>query len=294
VVIVIPEDYSETFGEARRATVQVLLDSSRRAARTSIQRTLNLLTRYDAQIAALRLMAHGVSPEVMRPLDVESVDLASRKKRAARRVLDVLPMFFILAAFIAGVNVAIDTTAGERERQSLEPLLTNPVSRYALVLGKWMTTLTFCAIGVILTVTFTLLALRQTSFEGLGVQIHLGSDEIAGLLAAALPMAPLAASVQMFFATFARSFKEAQTYVTLLPLAAMVPTVMLQLAPIKTAAWMMLVPALGQQQLLMDTLAGENHGALFVVAAVAAVIYALLGVIATAYLLSRERIVLGR
>jgi sodium transport system permease protein len=203
-------------------------------------------------------------------------------------------MFLILAAFISGVNVAIDTTAGERERRSLEPLLINPVPHLAIVYGKWGTTVLFGLVGVVLTAFFSIIALRFASLENLGIQINVGGLEFVALLAGAAPMAFLASGLQMFVATFARSYKEAQTYVAILPFAAMMPAILLQFQPLDTAAWMMAIPSMGQEQILLDTLGGEVNWAYIGLAAAAIVLYALFTVWVTARLLRRERIVFGR
>jgi sodium transport system permease protein len=294
LVLVIPEEYPEAFRRAEPAEVRLIVDGSRRTTSSAVERMTDLLRGYGAQIATLRLLAHGVSPAISRPLDVERVDVASRKKRAARLALSMVPMFLILASFISAVNVAIDTTAGERERRSLEPLLVNPVPHLALVWGKWWTTALFGLIGVVLTALFSIVALRFASLEDLGIQINLGRVEIAALLAGAAPMAFLAAGLQMFVATFARSYKEAQTYVAVLPFAAMMPAILLQFQPFDTAAWMMAVPSMAQEQLLIDVLGGEVNWAYIGLAAAASLLYGLLIVWITARLLGRERIVFGR
>ncbi len=294
MVLVISEEYPEAFRRADPAEVRLVLDSSRRSAASSARRTTDLLQRYSAQVAKLRLLAHGVSPAITRPLDLERIDVASSKKRAARLALSIIPMFLILAAFISAVNVAIDTTAGERERRSLEPLLVNPVPRLAVVYGKWCTTVLFGLVGVMLTALFSIVALSFASLEDLGIQIDVGGLEMLALLAGALPMAFLASALQMFVATFARSYKEAQTYVTILPFAAMMPAILLQFQPLDTAAWMMAIPAMGQEQILLDTLGGEVNWAYIGLAAAASLLYALFIVWVTAQMLRRERIVFGR
>ena len=294
MVLVISEEFPEAFRRSEPAEVRLISDGSRRSAATSVRRVTDLLRRYGAGLGNLRLLAHGVSPAVARPLDLEEVDVASRKKRAARLALSIIPMFLILASFISGVNVAIDTTAGERERRSLEPLLINPVPRLAIVLGKWWTTVLFSLIGVILTAYFSIIALRHASLEDLGVQINVGGFEFVALLAAAAPMALLASGLQMFVATFARSYKEAQTYVAILPFVAMMPVILLQFQPLDTAAWMMAIPSMAQEQLLLDTLGGEIRWPLIGLAAIACFLYSLLAVWVTARMLRRERIIFGR
>src|SRR5688572_28424236 len=136
VVVVISPDYAEKFLSSRPATVQIVADTSRNAARPAIERVRRLLQRYSTEIGALRLISRGVSPAGVTPLRLEEIEISTAQQRAAQ-VLSFIPMFIILAAFVGGMSIATDATAGERERGSLEPLLVNPAPRGALVAGKW-------------------------------------------------------------------------------------------------------------------------------------------------------------
>ena len=294
LVVVIDEDYGEQFRSVQPAVVQIVHDSSRTSSRTSIRRTRSLLLAYSNEVAVLRLMARGVSPGVIRAVRVDDLDLATPAQSAAR-VFAMLPMFLILAAFIGGLNVAIDTTAGERERKSLEPLLVNPVSRTALTAGKWLTTCVFGLVSTVLTLVTFLFMMRFVPLEELGVQLNLAGHQLLLMTITVAPMALLASSLQMFVATFARSFKEAQTYVSLLVFLPMIPGMVTQIYPLQAAAWMMLVPALSHQLLLIDVMGGEPVAAVSVAtASVATVLLAFLFLVLTAWMLRQEKIIFGR
>ena len=294
VVLEIPPDYAEALREGRPAPVQLIVDESRSEAQTSIRRTRSLLLTYGQQIGALRLLARGVDPSLASALAIEEIDLATPQKQAAQ-VLGVLPMFVLLAGFIGGMYVATDATAGERERGSLEPLLCNPISRRALVGGKWLTTSLFAGVSIVLTLALTLVALSFVPLEDLGVVLDLGAVEIAGILAATVPLALLAAASQMVIATFARSFKEAQTYLSLLMFVPMLPGVVLSIKPVSGELWMMAIPALGQQVLLLDVIRGEPTGVLeFALAGGGALVLTGVCLVINAWLFEREGIVFGR
>jgi sodium transport system permease protein len=191
--------------------------------------------------------------------------------------------------------VATDATAGERERGSLEPLLCNPVSRRTLVVGKWLAATAFAAVSIVLTLALTLIAMTFVDLDELGIVIDLGPGEIAGVLAATLPIALLAAAAQLLLATFARTFKEAQTYLSLMMMIPMIPGVVMSIKPIHSALWMMPIPLLGQQVLLMDVLRGEPTGALdFVLTGLSAVALAVVCLLINARLFEREKIIFGR
>jgi len=294
LVLVIDEEYGEHFRSVRPAVVRIVHDSSRTASRRTIGRVRTLLRAYGSQVAVLRLMARGVSPEVVQAVRVDDLDLATPAQSAAR-FFAMLPMFLIMVAFIGGMNVAIDATAGERERQSLEPLLVNPMSRPALTAGKWITTCLFGLVATVLTLLMFVLLMRFVPLEDLDVQLSLGARQLLLMSAAVAPLVLLASALQMFVATFARSFKEAQTYVSLLVFVPIIPSTVLQFYPLQPTGWMMLVPALSHHLLLVDVMGGEPITALSLAAsATATTLLAVLLLALTSRLLQQEKIVFGR
>ena len=293
MVLVIPRSYGKHFRAASPARIELVIDSSRTDASTPIRRVKSRIEAYGSQVGSLRLLARGVHPQVVQAVAIEEVDLATPERRAAN-MLNMVPMFVLMAAFIGGMYVATDSAAGERERGSLEPLLLTPVSRTSLVTGKWLATTTLSWVGLVLTAVGSAIALSQVPLEEIGVKVRLRGDDIAWLTVALLPLAPLAASVQLLVATFARSFREAQTYLSVLMLLPMLPGMIMTFRPSASEAWMMWVPALAQQALVVDVLRGEPAVAShFVVAAVVALALSLVSVRVTAWLFEREKIVFG-
>ncbi|HEX7719159.1 MAG TPA: ABC transporter permease, partial [Woeseiaceae bacterium] len=144
VVVVIPESFGRDFAEGTPATVEIITDQANRAAERESRRATRALASYSQELAALRLSARGVSPQVLRPLNIDLVDVSTPSGRSAM-LLGMMSYFFIFALLTGGMNLAIDTTAGERERGSLEPLLCLPVTRDQLILGKIMAACVFMA-----------------------------------------------------------------------------------------------------------------------------------------------------
>jgi sodium transport system permease protein len=259
-----------------------------------VQRVRALLQRYASEVAALRLIGRGVSPAVVTPLRIEEREVSSAQQRAAV-ILNFIPLFIVLAAFTGGMSIASDSTAGERERGSLEPLLVNPAPRAAIAAGKWLAASSAAALSVAMTTALCLLVLRLIPLQELGIRFRLGPPQVAGLLAAALPLCLLATAMQTCLSTFARSFKEAQTYMGYLIFVPTLPGVLGSIYPIASQPWMFPVPILGQHLLASDVLGGRAPAAvMFAVSALAAVATALLLVRFTTRLLQRERIIFGR
>jgi sodium transport system permease protein len=295
LVLVVPDDYGKRFRQARPATVELIHNKFRSDKHAgSARRVRKLVGAYAGQVGTLRLLARGVSPELVQPVVVQEVDLSTPKSRAAL-FLGFIPMFVLLAAFIGGIYSATDATAGERERGSLEPLLLNPITRRKLVLGKWLATSVFSCLTVVLTLVCTVAALSRVSVDELGVSLSLAPKDAVLVLIVALPLALLASAGQVLVASFARSFREAQTYLSLMVFLPTLPAALVTVVPIKSQLWMMALPVFGQQVLLMDVIRGNPVSPLgIVVAALVALGGALACVHVTAALFRRERIIYGR
>ncbi len=294
VVIVIGPDYGQAFAEGRSAPVSVFLDSSRTKGHARSLRVRRLLEGYSAQVASLRLLARGVSPELVSPLLLSEVDLATPERMAAT-ILGSIPMFLVFAAFAGGMYVAIDVTAGERERGSFEPLLLCPVSRGSLVMGKWMATVVAAFLALMVSVLAFFVATRFMPLASLGIKIRFGPTEMAYVFAAAGPLTWFASALQILLSTLAKSFKEAQTYLQLFLMFPFLPAIYVALTPVDPKLWMMVVPILGQDVLLGDVLRGESPSMVrFLVAAVTMIALSFVCLVATARLFKNERIIFAR
>ena len=295
VVVVIADDFADDFNASRPAQVRIVADGSSQDTRPKLQRVRQLFQRYSNEIGSLRLIARGVSPVVASPLQIEDVEVSSAQQRAAM-VLRIIPLFIMIAAFTGAMSIATDSTAGERERGSLEALLVNPVPRGALASGKWAAA-TLTAMLTVLVSGGLLFALFQyIPLQDLGLRVRLGAPHVMGSLATVMPLCPLLVGIQMYVATFAKSFKEAQSYLSFLMLAQMVPGMLMSMNDTMIAkSWTYYVPWIGQQAMLSDVLSNElTNPLVFLIVGVVNVALAIAAVRATAGLLLRERIIFGR
>lgn len=294
LALIIPESYAKDFRTSKPARIQLVHDASRTNARAPARRVERLLERYSSQIATLRLSARGISPQVAQAVRVADIDLSTAASRASF-ALGTFPIFLLMGAFIGGMSVAIDTTAGERERGSLETLLVHAVPRMDLAVGKWMAATVFNLLTVVLTLTLSFLVLRWDRLEKMDIPVALSVEDTLRFLVLLLPLALLAPALQMLIALFARSFKEAQMQLSLLTLLPMIPGMMLSLQALEPKPWMRVVPILAEQVLIGDLLRGEAIPAgVQALSAGATLAVAAICLLVTARLFSHERIVLGR
>jgi sodium transport system permease protein len=188
--------------------------------------------------------------------------------------LNMLPFFIVFAVFTGGIGVTIDATAGERERQTLEPLVTNPVPRWQLVGGKLLASLVFTVVSIVECLLAFGLLLTQASVGDLNLNLQVAPSTLWGVFWLTAPLIPLALGVQFIIASFTRSFKEAQTYLSILPLLPSLPGMFLAFVPLRPALWHMLVPTFGQQLLINQLMRGEPVNPVFVASAAAAALAA--------------------
>lgn len=254
VYLKIGGDFGKQWQAGDPALVEIVHDSTRRDASIPVQRIENALQRYGQQVGALRLLARGINPGVASPLAVAHTDLSTPEARKGM-AMAFLPYFFILTAFLGGAYLIIDATAGERERQSLEPLLATPAGRGSIVSGKIAAA---CSVGfatMLLTLLFLKLGAQFT--PGIGRMMDLGFPAIGKMLLVLLPMLFIGTALLTFIAAAAKSVKEAQSYMSMLMLLPMVPTIVLMVSPVKEALWQFVVPFLAQNQLLLKVIRSE-------------------------------------
>ena len=294
VVLIIDKDFAKNMTRAVPAPVKLVSDVTRDSARPTVARVRNLIATYSNLTSGLRLIARGVAPSVASAVRIEEIEVSSSQQRLAMQ-LSILPLLLVIAALTGSMQLAIDSTAGERERGSLEPLLLNPVPRGALAAGKWLASSLFGCGAVLFSMVLTVSVMRRVPWQDLGIRFRVTDGELMSLLVLILPLALFLSATVMFASTFARSFKEAQTYIGMLMLLPMLPGLVSTVYPLSGRPWTAPIPVLGQYALAADILGGKPPGALFYLLAGASVIAcALVLVSLTARMLGREAIVFGR
>lgn len=257
VALRISDDFGKDWADGKPALVEVIKDSTRRAAEVPSARLEAALATYNGQVGALRLMARGIDAQVARPLDVARQDLASAEAKRGMILSMLLPVLLTLTSFIGGAYLVMDATAGERERQSLEPLLATPGSRSAIVSGKIAAA---CVVGFV-SLLLTLVAFKvsaQIAPGNIGRQFNMNVGSMLQMLLVMLPMLMIGTSLLTFLSAAAKSMKEAQSHMTWLMLLPMMPGYALVAYPLKSELWQYAVPFLSQNQMLLKVIRHET------------------------------------
>lgn len=259
-VIVIPKSFEKELAAAERASLEVVSSSANNRAETSLRRVQRVLQGFNQEIALLRLTYRGVSPALLEAVQVDERDIADPRARAAR-FTGMLPFFVLMAVLYGALAAALDTTAGERERGSLEPLLMTPAPRVALVLGKWGAVASVGMLIAVLSCLSFLPAQALLRSETLAAMFQYGWREAMLFLALLIPLAVLLSALMMAVAIRCRSFKEAQTNNTLVILVVSLLPLVSLFNQEAEQGWHLWVPALAQITLMSRVLKGEPFAA---------------------------------
>jgi sodium transport system permease protein len=261
VVLIVPEEYGPRFASAAPAPVLLVADSADSQTRKSSDRARILLSGYASAIAQQRLQVRGVNPLLAVPVAINEVDVATPTGRAVV-VLGFMTYFVLFAVLMGGLYLAIDSTAGERERGSLEALLSLPVARSYLVGGKILATCAYMCISLALSLTAFVIVFRFVPLERLGMSANLGVGTALIFFAICLPFVPLGATLMTLVASFTRSYREAQTYLTTVLLIPTMPIAFASIYSLKTHSALMFIPSLSQHLLMTSVLKDEPVAAL--------------------------------
>ena len=256
VVLVIPPNFAERFRAAEPARVQLVTDNSNTQTLKSVGHARRLLDAYSARTGLLRLQARGINPLVTQALMVEELDTSTPSGRAVL-VLGMMTYLIIFAVLIGGMYLAIDTTAGERERGSLEPLLTLPVPRGSLIIGKIAATCAFMMLSLLLTLSAFVVSLKFVPLETLGMTASFGVAAALQVFLIMLPFVLLGAALMTVVASFTRSYKEAQTWLSAVLFVPTLPIVFAAVNSLRPSIELMAVPSLAQHLLITDLIKNE-------------------------------------
>jgi sodium transport system permease protein len=257
VVLFIPVTFGEEFAAGRPAVLQLVSDSANSAAEEGVRRIRLMLGAYAGRIGSMRLQARGVSPAVTIPIAIDEVDVSTPAGRSVL-LLGMMTYFIIFSMLMGGLYLAIDSTAGERERGSLEPLLTLPVSRAVLIVGKILATATYMITALALTLFVFAVVLTQVPLEDLGMTSNFGPGTALRIFILMLPFALLGAALMTCVASFTRSYKEAQTYLTVVLLVPTLPILFAALNTVRPSTALMLVPSLSQHLVITGLMKAET------------------------------------
>ncbi|WP_342118756.1 ABC transporter permease [Pseudoduganella sp. OTU4001] len=257
-VLRLTPDFAENYHAMRPARVELWYNSASDSAR-KLDEVEYVLRDYSRNIASARLLAHGVSPVNLNPVLVQRYDAGNSAARSANTISTMLGIFFI-PAFMFCMSTAVDSTAGERERRSLEVLMAQPVRPADLIIGKWLAASLLSIVGITLELAIAHGILKYLPLEEIGLSWRLGWRDLAMVCLASVALSLFAAALEIALAINARSFKEAQTLVSFTMIVPLVPVIVVPMMNLSNSWWMYMVPVLSNQTLLRELAKGQSIG----------------------------------
>ena len=292
IELIIPDDYQAYMEVAKPIFITLRADYSERSDGSARSRVESALREYNNTIASQRLTLRGISPEVMSAVRIERQDTATKQARAAM-ILGTVMVFVLMAVFFSGMNVAIDGSAGERERNSLEFLLAQPVATHWLVMAKAAAAGTFAMFGAALSILLIPLVFIFVPLEKLGIDFSISWVQQLSMILVIIPLAAFASVLQLFVSFRAKSFKEAQTYISLVMFIPVAVIFAVEFTRFEHPA-LALLPVTSQHRMLLNTIGGHDINWLLVLAGAGVTVLATAALVAVVTrMLRSEKVVFG-
>ncbi|WP_426173512.1 ABC transporter permease [Massilia sp. TWR1-2-2] len=291
-VLRISDKFADNYQAMRPAEVELWFDSAsdNRGRQRDIE---DVLQSYGSGVASARLLAHGVSPATVAPVKLQRYDTGTTAARSAGLIGGILGFLFF-PAVICGLSAAVDSTAGERERRSLEVLMSQPAHSWELVVGKWLAAASLAIIGITLELFLAHAIMSWLPLEEIGMAWRVTTLDLLLVSLASIPLSLFASSLQIAVAMNAKSFKEAQSMLTFVLFMPMVPGLAVTMMDLKTATWMYSVPMLSNQTLLREIAKGDQIGVLpYLLTFASSMVWALVAVAFASWRMKSERYVLA-
>lgn len=274
-VLIVSDNFESNLAQLKRVELEIAYDTSNRQAEMGLRPLRSLLNGYTQERSSLALMMRGVSAEVLQAVEVKERHISRPDERRVT-ITGMLPMVLIMAIVMGGMFAAIDSTAGERERGSLEPLMMNPVSGMQLAIGKTAAVASVSVLIVILTVSSFFPAQSVIANEALRAEFQFGWKDAAAFLVVLIPLAAALSALQVALSLTCKTFKEANVRNQLLSLVVTFMPMFFLVNPGKEPAWLGWVPIMAQTQMMNQVLKGElvSMNAIAIAIVVCAVIIA--------------------
>lgn len=260
-VLVIPADFETQLARGEVPVLELVGSSANTRVQAALGRVHRVVQAFNQEQATLRLAVRGVPPSALEAVQLEERNLASPGSRASQ-LATMVPFFVLMAVLYGALNAALDSTAGERERGSLEPLLMNPAPHAAIVLGKWGAVAAVAMLIALLSCFSFLPAQSLLRSETLAAMFRFGWSEAVAFVLLLLPVAAALSALLMAIAIRCKSFKEAQANATVVVLGVSLLPLVMVFNQEGERPWHLLVPALSQVTLMSRVLKGEDATAL--------------------------------
>jgi sodium transport system permease protein len=290
--IATPDDFESLLATSQPATVQVYQKSTEQKSSNAAQKVQTALAAYNQTLSVQKISLAGLDPQALQSIVVESKDIATEQEKGGYFLGMLLPMFIVLFSIVGGMYVAIDVSAGEKERKTLEALLITPLSRFRIVAGKFMAVATTAITSVVLSIASMYAAFKIWPPDfGISFVFDLSLSTVALMLVLGIILSIMFAGFLLAVAIFAKSFKEAQNYITPFYLLAILPVSIFSSIPgFKPPLGMFLIPSVNAVFLFKESLMGQTVWSHIILTVVTTVVGAIVAIVVATRIFSKESV----
>jgi len=261
-LVVVPEGFGSNVQRETPAGIDIFYDEAEMKSEFAERKIKDILTDYKDRVVQKRMEGYGLSGELLNPFAITSQNVAPLQKMAGKEFGTILPYLIIIMCFMGAMYPAIDLAAGEKERGTLETLLVSPATRGEFVFGKYIVILITGIVAAFLSLgslVFSLNYMVEDLFKGMSKMLAIEFDlsTIALVFLVVLPLAGIFAGVLLSVSIFARSFKEAQSYVTALNMLIILPAIVSFLPGVEIDYRMAIIPVVNASLIIKDAISGS-------------------------------------
>lgn len=259
-LVVIPSGFDQAITAGKKDQVSINYYEGDEKSEMAKDRLQKFFDDYRTQIARSALQAHDLSPTLLEPFTVDASNVAPPAKVGAAYLGGWIPYLIIILSFTGAMYPAMDLTAGEKERGTMETILTSPVSRTDLVIGKFLMVFTAAVVTAVLSLVSMGVLFSQRGKLGMGsqaLQITIDPSSVLAVIVLLLPLALLFAAVLLAVALFAKSYREAQSYVSPLVFIVIAPAIIGALPGVELNWKTALVPILNTSLVSKEIIGGS-------------------------------------
>jgi sodium transport system permease protein len=295
-VVKIPANFDASLARGGQARVVIMYDTSDAQSTAARAKVVELISKYSQEIVRRRLAARHINPSDLLPVVLSSRNVATQRQMSGVLLASLLPFFIAMWAVVGGMAVAVDLAAGEKERGTLESLLITPLSREAIVVGKFLVVVT-TSIGAVIVVLITMMISLRWGYpfilhtsQKLDVSLPMGTAVV--MLGVALLFSALVSAIQLAISIFARSPREAQQYITPLYFVTVLPALAVQfVTEWERTDWAFLTPVINAFFAFRELLLGTVNWGHLLLAAVSSTFYAVLALEIAVALMGKESVI---
>ncbi len=301
--LVIPEDFADKIAADQPVKISVLRNSINTDSSTVLNRLTGIISQYNNQVLAAKFQAAGIQQDILNGVTIVPEDVATKEEVGGFGLGFLLPLFIIMWSVVGGQYVAVDCSAGEKERKTLESLLLSPVRRIDIVFGKFLAVATTALISVIVALSSLYFAITAFGFGDLmqggstngsvaadsTLQFSIDPMALLILFGVSILLVIMFSAIQLSIAIFAKSYKEAQSYIGPSYLIIILPTVIVNTLPdFRPAMRFFAIPVVNAILLFKEVLIGEYNLGHIVITVISLVIYAIVAILVATKIYSKE------